>query len=87
MIHIILNDVRIYRYEYAAGRKKTAKRYHSVFKESGESVKDRQNRDEDIEKKAWKHTAAVKHIEWFLCDWKTTNKVIGAVVKFVDRIK
>lgn len=83
MIHLILDDVRIYRYAYET---KNTKQYHSIYKQSGKSVKDTQNRDKDIERDTWKLSALGKHVEWFLCDTKTVRQVIKAVVEYVNKI-
>jgi len=86
LIHQVLDDVRVYRYQYMCGTDGTAERYHSTWKSTGEPLLDTQNRVEDLEKKTWKLSAAEKHIEWFVCDWRTTEQVIKAIVEYVNAL-
>lgn len=86
LIHQVLADVRIYRYEYIKGRDGTARRYHSVWKSSGEPLMDTQNRAKDIKDGNFKLAALDKHVEWFVCDWKTTKQVIEAIVDYVNQL-
>lgn len=87
LIHIILDQQRIYRYQYKVGKRKDAVRFHSVYKRTGEPVMDTQNRQLEIEAGDWTHKASKKHIEWFICDWKYARKVIAAVILYVNQLK
>lgn len=86
LIHQLLSDVRIYRYKYTEGSNGTAERHHSIWKSDGKPIMDSQNRVADIESGTWKLSAAQKHVEWFVCDWKTTKQVIEAIIAHVNKL-
>jgi hypothetical protein len=87
LIHRILQDCRIYRYEYNTGKKKKATRFHSVYVKSKLPVEDTQSRAEDIESGTFKLHVYKKHIEWFINDWKVIKKVVKSVVKYTNALE
>ena len=77
MIHILLNEHRIYRYKYAKGT-----RYHSIWKKDGSLVQDTQSRGS-----TWKPPVRGKETEWFIHPLKDCKRIIEAVVAYCDKVK
>ena len=74
IVHLLLDDVRIYRYKHEDG-------YHSIYKNNGKPVYDSQ-RKPDL-----KLEARTKHVEWFISDWSHVDRVISDVVDYVNKVE
>lgn len=83
LIHLLLDGVRIYRYQY---KRDDGVAFHSIWKNSGNPVRDAFDRTSDIEAGDYKPDVTKKHVEWFAVSQNDLFATIEYATKIVNNL-